>query len=39
MSGPPSILRSLQDAGPIAIGYAKIRALQTEKLRALVEAG
>jgi len=34
-----TILRSLQDAGLISIGYGKIRPLQPEKLRALVEAG
>ena len=34
-----TILRSLQDAGLISIGYGKIRPLQPEKLRALVEVG
>jgi CRP-like cAMP-binding protein len=34
-----TILRNLQDAGLISIGYGKIRPLQPEKLRALVEAG
>jgi len=34
-----TLLRSLQDAGLISIGYGKIRPLQSEKLRALVEAG
>ena len=33
-----TILRSLQDAGLISIGSGKIRPLQPEKLRALVEA-
>ena len=33
-----TILRSLQDAGLISIGYGKIRPLQPEKLRALVES-
>jgi len=34
-----SILRSLQDRELISIGYGKIRPVQPEKLRALVEAG
>jgi len=34
-----SILRSLQDAGVVAIGYGKIRPPQPERLRALVDAG
>ena len=34
-----SILRNLQDAGLVAIGYGKIRPLQPERLRALVDAG
>jgi len=34
-----TILRSLQDAGLISIGYGKIGPLQPEKLRALVEGG
>lgn len=34
-----TILRSLQDAEFISIGYGKIRPLQPEKLRTLVEAG
>ena len=34
-----TLLRSLQDAGLVLIGYGKIRPLQSEKLRALVEAG
>jgi hypothetical protein len=34
-----TILRSLQDARPISIGYGRIRPLQPGKLRALVEAG
>jgi CRP/FNR family transcriptional regulator, cyclic AMP receptor protein len=34
-----TILRGLQDAGLISIGYGKIRPLQPERLRALVEAG
>ena len=32
-----TILRSLQDAVLISIGYGKIRPLQPEKLRTLVE--
>ena len=34
-----TILRRLQGEGLIAIGYGKIRPLQPQKLRALVEAG
>jgi CRP/FNR family cyclic AMP-dependent transcriptional regulator len=34
-----SILRNLQDAGLLSIGYGKIRPLKPERLRALVEAG
>jgi CRP-like cAMP-binding protein len=34
-----TILRGLQDEGLISIGYGKIRPLQPESLRALVEAG
>jgi len=34
-----TILRSLQDAGFISIGYGKIRPQLPEKLRAFVEAG
>ena len=34
-----TLLRSIQDAGLVSIGYGKIRPLQSDKLRALVEAG
>jgi len=34
-----SILRSLQDSGLVSIGYGKIRPLQPERLRALVDSG
>jgi CRP-like cAMP-binding protein len=34
-----TILRSLQDAGLISIGCGKVRHLQPQTLRALIEAG